>query len=128
MTVQSDVAQELAVSSEAAEEDVVVDVEGTIVLTNNETEVVFGVSSNDLVGEHHLMFFPGDTQRGLPADTQWDHQVRRRGYFTLPGRRRMDPGLSPGAQQPAPRWYQSPSWPRPAEHLYVIAHVSVRDE
>jgi len=101
---------------------VVVQSEGAVVLMTKAAEELFGVSSEDIVGEFVEML--------VPEKKRWGHQAYRRGYLAEPADREMDPGLFPDSERPDGTFVPIAVRLEPIRvdgELYVAAHVSERD-
>jgi two-component system sensor kinase FixL len=110
---------ELESSDEAI---VVVNKEGAVVLMSKPAEELFGVGSEDIVGEF-VEFL-------VPENRRWGHQAYRRGYQVEPANREMDPGLHPELERPdgtlVPIHVQLVPHQIDGE-LYTAAHVTERE-
>lgn len=101
---------------------VVVQGEGAVVLMTKAAEELFGVSSEDMVGEFVEML--------VPDKRRWGHQAYRRGYQVEPADREMDPGLYPEAERPDGTLVPIAVRLEPIRvdgELYVAAHVEERE-
>lgn len=117
-----DLPPDIAEIEHADEAIVVVNREGAIVLMTKAAEELFGMSSEDIVGEFVEML--------VPSAMRWGHQAYRRGYFAEPNDREMDPGLDPHAERADGTQVPIAVRLEPKQvdgQLYVAAHVTERD-
>jgi protein-histidine pros-kinase len=117
-----DLPPEITKLEESDEPIVVVQSEGAVVLMTKAAEELFGVSSEDMVGEFVEML--------VPEKKRWGHQAYRRGYIAEPADREMDPGLYPEAEKPDGTIIPISARLEPIRvggELYVAAHVSPRE-
>jgi len=71
---------------------VVVQGEGVVAVMTKAAEELFGVSSEDIVGEFVEML--------VPDKKRWGHQAYRPGHLAEPADREMDAGPFPEAERP----------------------------
>lgn len=117
-----DLPPEIAEIEHADDAIVVVNREGAIVLMTKAAEELFGMSSEDIVGEFVEML--------VPSNMRWGHQAYRRGYFAEPNDREMDPGLDPHAERADGTRVPIAIRLEPKHvdgQLYVAAHVTERE-
>jgi two-component system sensor histidine kinase DevS len=101
---------------------VVVQSEGAVALMTKAAEELFGVSSEDMVGEFVEMLVPEKRRRS--------HQAHRRGYVPDPADREMDAGLFPEAERPDGTLVPIAARLEPIRvdgELYVAAHITERE-
>lgn len=117
-----DIPVDITKLEDADEAIVVIQSEGAVVLMTKAAEELFGVSSEDMVGEFVEML--------VPERKRWGHQAHRRGYLAEPADREMDPGLFPEAERPDGTIVPIAARLEPIRvdgELYVAAHVSERE-
>ena len=116
-----DLPDSVAALKDSEEPIVVVNNEGVIVLMTKAAEELFGMSSEDIVGEFVEML--------VPEKKRWGHQAYRRGYLAEPSDREMDPGLEPEGETAEGELVPIAVRLEPLRvngTLYVAAHVKQR--